>query len=455
MALKINRDKVSNKAWGEVDKSKIWGRLKEALQSGEEGAKQAVKEMYAVVKAEINKDLAQADCWGPHHEIIGDELVLNKNGVIAAVQALAGARAEPNLSDAQWEEARKHLARHYRELELELPPVLGGEMFISAEIKGEMLVEDIPVAPWVNLEELKRDDPNPLEVVVAVPAGKNKRGWRYTEKALQKIVDTVNSQGLPGTLGHQKPDDVNHEFPMPVTHWIGAKFENGVAYFRGVIDKAASDLKRWIRSNVVRNVSIFGIPTLKQVNGEMVVEDFQPLSIDWTPVGRNGMDTKIVAIGEIDSWGKEAYELTREEVLERARELGITVGEMLGVLGGDAYKEKLRIVGEIEALYGLQGEELIKAIREDKEVVQKMKAEEREKTIEKIIGEMVQVEQIRPLVKKLIPGNAEREEDIRKAVGEIVASEEIKQILDSLLRDNSPKSFKNEEKIINTYKVRI
>lgn len=453
--MKINKTRVSNRPWGEVDKSKIWYRLKEGLKNKEDGIKEAIHEMYAVVKAEINENLTLADCWAPHHEIIGDEVVMNRNGVIAAVQALAGARAEPNLTDEQWEEARRHLARHYKELEMELPDVLGGEMFITAEVKGEMSVDDVPVASWVNLEELKKDDPEPLEVVVAVPASKNKRGWKYSEQALKRIVEVVNTQGLPGTLGHQKPDDVNHEFPMPVTHWIGAKFENGVAYFRGVIDKAASDLKRWIRSNVVRNVSIFGIPTLKQVNGEMVVEDFQPLSIDWTPVGRNGMDTKIVAIGEIDSWGKEAYELTREEVLERARELGITVGEMLGVLGGDAYKEKLRIVGEIEALYGLQGEELIKAIREDKEVVQKMKAEEREKTIEKIIGEMVQVEQIRPLVKKLIPGNAEREEDIRKAVGEIVASEEIKQILDSLLRDNSPKSFKNEEKIINTYKVRI
>lgn len=182
MALKINKDKVSNKAWGDVDKSKIWKRLKEALQNDEEGAKQAVREMYAVVKAEINEDLTQADCWGPHHEIIGDELVLNKNGVIAAVQALAGARAEPNLSDEEWEEARKHLARHYKELGLELPPVLGGEMFITAEVKGEMSVEDIPVAPWANLDELKRDDPTPLEVVVAIPAGKSKRGWKYTEK---------------------------------------------------------------------------------------------------------------------------------------------------------------------------------------------------------------------------------------------------------------------------------
>lgn len=454
--MKINKSRVSTKSWGDVDKTKIWRRLKEGLQNKEEGIKEAIKEMYAVVKAEINEDLIQADCWGPHHEIINDEIVLNRNGVIAAAQALAGARAEPNLTDEQWESARRHIARHYRELEMELPEVLGGEMFITAEIKGEISVDDIPVASWVNIEELKKDDPNPLEVVVAVPAGKSKRGWKYTEKALQRIVETVNKQGLPGTLGHQKPDDVNHEFPFPATHWIGAKMENGVAYFRGVIDKAASDLKRWIKSNVVRNVSIFGIPTLKQVNGELVVEDFQPLSIDWTPVGRNGMDTKIVAIGEIDFKREEDAELTKEEVLEKAKNLGITVGEMLDVLGGDEYKEKIRIIGEIESLFGLSGDDLLKAIRQVKEFKEKIEEEERKKTIEKVVGEMVGVEKLRPLITKMIPNDAKTEEKIRESVTEILNWEEIRNIVDNLFIDKSVKSIKDESKsLIKTQKIKI
>ena len=77
MALKIAsaKNRVSEKAWGDVDKSAIWRRLKEALQNDEAGAKEAVREMYAVVKAAVNADLTQADCWGPHHEIIDDRLV--------------------------------------------------------------------------------------------------------------------------------------------------------------------------------------------------------------------------------------------------------------------------------------------------------------------------------------------------------------------------------------------
>jgi len=455
VALKINKSDVSNRSWGDVDKSKIWARLKEALQNNEAGAKAAVKEVYAVVKAEINKDLTQADRWGPHHEIKGDEIILNKNGVIAAVQALSGARAEPNLNDAQFEEARKHLLRHYRELEIEPPEVLTGEMYIDAEIVGEMSVEDIPVATWVKLEELKKDDPNPLEVVVAIPAGVSKRGYRYTEKALQKIVDTVNKQGLPGGLGHQKPENINHEFLHPATHWIGAKMENGVAYFRGVVDKSAEDLKRWIRANTIRTVSIYGLANRKVVNGEVVVDDFQPLSIDWTPLGRNGMDTRIVAIGEIDTLGEEEKELDKNELIEKVKEAGITIGEMIDAIGGEEYKNKLKIIGEIETLWGDAGESLLNKLKQAKEVIDRAEQEERNKVIDEVLSEMVVYEALRPLVKKMINANSKDKEEIKKVVGEIMESDEMKIIIDSFLKDKGVRSIKTEAPNLNIIKQRI
>lgn len=455
MALKINKSDVSNRSWGDVDKSKIWARLKEALQNNEAGAKAAVKEMYAVVKAEINKDLTQADCWGPHHEIKGDEIVLNRNGVIAAVQALSGARAEPNLSDAQFEEARRHLLRHYKELELEPPEVLTGEMFLDAEIVGEMSVEDIPVASWVKLDELKKDDPNPLEVVVAIPAGVSKRGYRYTEKALQKIVDTVNKQGLPGGLGHQKPENINHEFLHPATHWVGAKMENGVAYFRGVIDKSAEDLKRWIRANTIRTVSIYGLANRKVVNGEVVVDDFQPLSIDWTPLGRNGMDTKVVAIGEIDTIGEEEIELDKNELIQKVKDAGITIGEMMDAMGGDEYKNKIKVIGEIEALWGDTGESLLNKLKQAKEILDKVEQEERNKVVDEVLSETVVYEALRPLVKKMLNTTSKDKEEIKKVVGEIMESNEMKIIIDNFLKDKGVRSIKTEAPSVNIIKQRI
>ena len=168
-----------------------------------EGAVAAVKEVYAAIKTSINKELTQADCWGPHHEIRDDgSIVLNRAGLIAAAAALSGARSEPDLSPAQKSQAARHLLRHYRELELEPPESLIGSIgemrALQALICGEMDVDDIPLAPWVDLNSIKAGDDSPMEVVVEVPAGKSKRGWNYTPEALKAIVGEVMSQGLPG-----------------------------------------------------------------------------------------------------------------------------------------------------------------------------------------------------------------------------------------------------------------
>src|SRR5690606_33767030 len=124
-----------------------------------------------------------------------------------------------------------------------------GEMrAVEARISGEIKPEEVPLATGVDLAALKKGDDDPLGVVVEIPAGKSTRGWNYGEQALQDIVNAVNGETLPGYLGHQKPEDVATEFPTPVTHWVGALWKDGKAYFRGVVDKAAGDLKRWIRA---------------------------------------------------------------------------------------------------------------------------------------------------------------------------------------------------------------
>jgi len=476
--MKISKE-ISNRSWGDADKSAIWQRLKRGLEEGEDGITSAIREMYAVVKAPINSDLREADCFGPHHEIRGDTLVLNRGGVVACYAALRGARAEPDLSPEQKSKGVSHIMRHYKELELETPENEMEE--ISAEVSGEMSIDDIPVASWAKLEELKKDDNNPLEVVVAIPTSTSKRGWKYTPEALQKIVNYVNEQGLHGYLGHQEPEKVNNEFPKPVTHWVGAKFQDNTAYIRGVIDKSAEDLKRWIKGNVVRTVSVFGIPTLKTVNGETQVVDYAPLSIDWTPIGRNGMPTRIVAQGEMNGGENK---LTKEEILEGIKELEIPVGEILQNIGNypstksvadtsyrkgelklpkgieeelneaGKYIQAREIVGELEKIYGLEGEDLLNKIRGDRDVSLRKEKEERERQIDKLVGEMVTVEEIRPVVKLLV-GEMNTEEDIKKTIGEILEREEIKKLIDTLYTDKKIAGKVTETSQVSTYKEKI
>jgi len=435
----IKNDEISERDWGEVDKSDIWQTFLRAREEGAEGLASAIREMYAVVKAPIDDNLREADCWGPHHEIRQDgTLVVNRRGVIAAVGALAGARAEPNLTPDEKREAARHLAKHYRAMGLELPDTLKeltGEIAypLQMDIIGEMAVEDVPVAPWADVKSLQENDPNPMEVVVAVPVGKSKRGWFYTEEALRAIEKTVNEQGLPGFMGHQKPDDVDHEFPEPVTHWVGAKFEDGKLYVRGVIDKSADDLKRWIKGNAVRTVSIFGIPRLKhKSNGEIEVVDYQPLSIDWTPLGRAGMETQVVAIGEMDSVNQGE---------EKA-------GEVMDVVQ--------KVYGELTELLGVEGEELVSSVEKMKAAFEEQKRKECEALIDQVIGEKVAGEVAQILVKKLLKYDGEPDkEKIEGEIENILNDPEVKEALSKIYAVNPPVVGEEQNSKLVVKRVRI
>jgi hypothetical protein len=342
-----------------------------------------------------------------------------------------------------------------------------GELIrLTALIAGEMKVEDIPLAPWVNLEKLKAGDDDPLEVVVEVPAGRSKRGWNYRPEALQRIVGEVMSTGLPGFLGHQKVENVDTEFPTPVTHWIGAKWENGKAYFRGLVDAAAKDLKRWIRAGVIRQVSIFGQPKLQQAAGEINVIDYRPMSIDWTPLNRAGMPTRIVAVGEMDTIGGEmdpeehdggddSVKRTLKEILAELKEAmqanGTTFATVAGemgwqfqdvaqTIGGEQYAQMQaaqQAIGEMAELFGLDKSakpaDVVAVVKKAHEAQIAAAKAQREQLIDKVVGEMVVAEAARPLVKRLlnVPENAD-EATIKKAVGEMLEQPEVKQVVSGL-----------------------
>ena len=457
---------VSTADWGNVDKSRIWRLLKQGLEEGAEGIASAIREVYAVVKADINKELTLEDCWGPHHEIRDDgSIVLNRAGLIAAAAALAGARSEPNLTPEQKAYARRHLLKHYRELEMEPPESLtgaSGEMSsIQAIISGEMKVEDVPLAPWADLNALKAGDPEPMEVVVEIPAGKSKRGWNYTPEALKAIVGEVMSQGLPGFLGHQKPENIDYEFPIPVTHWVGALWKDGKAYFRGVIDKAASDLKRWIKAKAIRQVSIYGIPKLQKINGETHVVDYKPLSIDWTPLNRAGMPTSIIAIGEMDeiingggenpmSW-KEIVAQLKQMLASKEVTLGQVVGEMgwkaqdiAGEIDAEWLKEvtgAVETLGKVKEVLGVTGEmDVVKIAQDAKKALDESIKAAREKLIDETIKEKVAGEMAQALVKKMLqlPEGELTKEVIAGEIDKLLADEVVKNTISKFHIDKPP-----------------
>ena len=299
-------------------------------------------------------------------------------------------------------------------------------IMLTAKITGEMKVEDIPVANWADIDALQGDDTDPLEVIMSIPAGKSTRGWNYTSNALNSIVGEVNSTGLPGFLGHQKAENVATEFPTPVTHWIGAKMENGTAYFRGLIDKSAGDLKRWIRGKAINQVSIFGYPQLQQnsVTGETDVIDYKGLSIDWTPLNRAGMPTSLMATsGEMDAIAQPA-DTSHEALRETLRSAAYA---KLGNNSSDGYVSVNSVYDDYfiayRSDYSNRGNEetyykIGYAKGPDNTIVLGEPVEVRRKETWEPVGEM-EIKNMNNKLKDLLDDGTITKEDLKQACGEI------------------------------------
>lgn len=229
---------------------------------------------------------------------------------------------------------------------------------LFGNVAGEMQLDDIPLSPNVDLEALKAGDDDPLEVVVEIPASKSTRGWNYTANSLKNIVDAVNSKTLNGFLGHQKPEDVSNQFLPPVTHWVGAKMVGEIAYFRGVVDAAAKDLKRWIKGGRIRQVSIFGRPKLQNIAGETNVVGYEPMSIDWTPLDRAGMQTSIVAMSgemwDLDGNGPKENKggnknMNPEELLKAMKQMADNRQINMTMIAGEMGLTAEQIASEVDS----------------------------------------------------------------------------------------------------------
>jgi hypothetical protein len=180
-----------------------------------------------------------------------------------------------------------------------------------------------------------------------------------------------------------------------VTHWIGAAWREGKGYFRGVIDKTAPDLKRWIRAGRVTAPSIFTRPTLR---GKEVI-DLEPLSIDWAPLDRAGMSTaRVVAWGEQTTTGGT----TDMELSQLCADVG---------LPSDASEQTYR--QRVHGLYQRAQTSLLADVRA-------------------AAGRKGVSDQLQPLVGRLASGNLEptaTPQQIDAAVGEILNSEEYRAVL--------------------------
>lgn len=318
-------------------------------------------------------------------------------------------------------------------------------MRLFATLSGEMKPEDIPLAPGVDVEALKEGDDQPLEVVVEIPAGESTRGWDYRPESLKAIVDYVSRHTLSGFLGHQKPEDIATQFLDPATHWVGAKMVGETAYFRGVVDAAQSKLKRWIKTKRIKQVSIFGFPELQTVGGKTKVVGYKPLSIDWTPLDRSGMPTRVVAIGEMDDPNDEGGKtMTWEELLAQLKELiesgSVTLEQIWSKLDPEGAKKAAdvqKLLEQVKAALGVTDDnQLVAAVEDAAKAVAGSKKAEQDQLVQSVVKEKVTGEMAQDLIMRLYtPTEGATKETIAGEIDALIADERIKAMVSRLYVD--------------------
>jgi len=176
----------------------------------------------------------------------------------------------------------------------------------TGEISVDVAVDTVPLDEddLAVVEKLTEGDDSPCWVAMEILEGPGSHG-DYQASAIKAVVEQVNEQEPMGFLGHQKQEDLPYEFPDPTTHWFAAEFEeadndNGrsKAIVYGLVDQAFPNLRRWIRANRIKEISIYGEPVYE--SGTRDVINYNLYSIDWAPRGRSGMETSLLWSSEMD-----------------------------------------------------------------------------------------------------------------------------------------------------------
>lgn len=328
--------------------------------------------------------------------------------------------------------------------------VITGEMSMAGlALESDVKVDDIPVSSSVDYDKLIEGDEEPMEVAVSMQAGKSKRGWDYTPEVVKSIVDQVNSDSPNGFKGHQKAENVSHEFVDPATHWIGAKYDDktNTAYFRGYVDPSEKKLRRWIKTKRINETSIFGEMQLKKEKGETKVVGCNLMSIDWTPKGRPGMQTKVVDIkGEMDEGGNS--DMTKEELIAALRTfLASNKGatrELVGEMDANFIQEVENLEAQLPQVrqeLGLKEdatfEEVIASIKNLKKIEADQENANQKRVVDEVIKEKFPENQEAQALagEMFVPTKTEKKE-IAGEMDALLEKPSIKKMFDNLMTDN-------------------
>ncbi len=309
---------------------------------------------------------------------------------------------------------------------------------MHSEFVGQIKV---PFAEDVNLDELTKDDNDPMFVTVQVAqegVSKNKR--YYSKELIQDISRQINKIKPDAYFGHLTDAERTTKNPKSQTIWLGSvvKEINGklAVFAKGYVLPYADELKAYLKKAKAASkqvaVSLYGQAEQEwndALNGYKM-KNFMLESIDWARSQSAGIAPSV------------DFQITAEmagEVANREDVLGeVTVGELKAmnpsVVKAIAEETRVQVVsemadaseGEMKTIREMLGEKPLETVKEMQDTIGAYKKKEVEALIDSTIRTEVKAVEVRPIIKRMVVSEMAGSTDVGKA----------NQVLNSLLRSD-------------------
>lgn len=300
------------------------------------------------------------------------------------------------------------------------------------EMGGADMAPDLPV-PENFMAQVRKNDEEPLFVTVEIESGRSRNGRIWKPEHVRTVVDKVNKERMGGNLGHPllDPKDYDTKFPIPQVVWVSAKLSDlgskAVGKFKGYVLKRA-EARELLGLGLIDGVSWFGDLRYRRLaNGDSEVVSFEPETIDFSRKGRQGMQSRIVALageqaereGGKRVEGRDIAALSLDEIkthapllvqalqAEATEPLNTKIGEQTAAL--DAQKPELDLMAEIRKLLGLQdGENPVEKLTTFLKNAEEAAKDEIRDFVRGIVGKKVKTKRGQDVVLRLLGGEMEQ-----------------------------------------------
>jgi len=191
-------------------------------------------------------------------------------------------------------------------------------------------VEDVPIADGVDMEEIRRSDPNAMFVTLPIAeiGAISNNGLLYDESLVNSIVAQINADRPGGILGHVPDEERSTSFPLPAGLWVGAMLAGETLWAKSYVPPGAAreymgNLKK-VGGQIA--TSIYGKGKFERVrDGVRRLTNFKLESLDFAPPGRAalGMGAIPHVTAEMDS-EQEPIMADKAQVIAELRNAKVT-----------------------------------------------------------------------------------------------------------------------------------